>query len=123
MFPSKPARPATRPSGLRSSHPLCEDTEEGSQNHGDSHARQDPVATRALHTAQVSTSSPTTKRISEAGDRPLNTTALVLVATQPPWTFTGYIEPTVGSLPNKKASQRQGGRHPAGARSPSRAML
>jgi hypothetical protein len=33
------------------------------------------------------------------------------------------LNPTVGSLPNKKASQRQGGRHPAGARSPSRAML
>jgi hypothetical protein len=57
------------------------------------HARQDAVATRALHTAQVSTSSPATSRISEAGARPLNTTAFVLVATQPPWTLTGYIEP------------------------------
>jgi hypothetical protein len=46
-----------------------EDTEEGNQGHGDSHARQDPVEARALHTAQVSTSIPATSRISEAGDR------------------------------------------------------
>src|SRR5262249_47162927 len=49
--------------------PFCEDVEEGSKNHGKSksHARQDAVATRAVHTAQVSTSSPATSRISEAG--------------------------------------------------------
>src|SRR5262249_40174913 len=40
--------------------PFYEDIEKGSKNHGKSksHARQDAVATRAVHTAQVSTSSP-----------------------------------------------------------------
>src|SRR5262249_5479449 len=49
--------------------PFYEDIEKGSKNHGKSksHARQDAVATRAVHTAQVSTSSPDTSRISEAG--------------------------------------------------------
>ena len=65
MFPSKlPGRRRAR-RDCGQVIPFCEDIEEGSQNHGDSHARQDAVATRALHTAQVSTSIPATSRISK----------------------------------------------------------
>ena len=67
MFPPIASRRGAR-RDCRQVTPL-EDTEEGNQGHGDSHARQDPVEARALHTAQVSTSIPATSRISEAGDR------------------------------------------------------
>ena len=45
------------------SSPLAKTLKRAAENHGDSHARQDAVATRAVHTAQASTSNPATSRI------------------------------------------------------------